>query len=372
MIKNLDLQKVNAQYADELKQVAAEVINSGWFLLGERVKQFEADFCAYTGAKHTVACANGLDALRMILKAYIELGVMHEGDEVIVPANTYIATVLAITDNRLKPVFVEPDIRTYNLDISLVEQAITPKTKAIMVVHLYGRTCWSEQLEAIAQKYHLKVVEDNAQAIGAYSHYVNGTVKRTGNLGDAAGNSFYPSKNLGALGDSGAITTNDDELAAAIRAIANYGSHQRYVNKYQGLNSRMDEIQAAFLSVKMKYLDAENEKRRKFADEYIKNITNSKIFLPMQEKYPDSHVQHLFVIRTKDRDALRAYLDTNGVQTQIHYPIPPYKQECYKEVGHLSFPITEEIHDTILSLPMSPVMTNDEIHKVVGVINVFN
>ncbi|GHT39073.1 aminotransferase [Bacteroidia bacterium] len=366
MIKFLDLQKVNAQYAAELKQAAAEVIDAGWFLLGDRVKAFESDFSNFIGAKHTIACANGLDALRLILKAYIELGVMQEGDEVIVPANTYIATILAITDNRLKPVLVEPNIDTYNLDISLIERAITPKTKAIMVVHLYGRACWSEELETIAKKHNLKIIEDNAQAVGAIAQR-----KRTGSLGDAAGNSFYPGKNLGALGDSGAITTNDDELAAVVRALANYGSAKKYVFEYQGLNSRMDEIQAAFLSVKLKHLDAENEIRRTIADYYQANIKNPQIILPTVEQHRDSHVQHIFVIRTKQRDKLQACLADNEIQTLIHYPIPPHQQECYKGWGHLSFPITEMIHDEALSLPMSPVMTEAEVAKVVEVLNKF-
>jgi dTDP-4-amino-4,6-dideoxygalactose transaminase len=371
MIKFLDLQKVNAQYAVELKQVAAEVIDSGWFLLGERVKAFESDFSSFIGAKHTIACANGLDALRLILNAYIELGVMQAGDEIIVPANTYIATILAITDNRLQPVLVEPDINTYNLDISLIEKAITPKTKAIMVVHLYGRACWSEELEVIAKKHHLKIIEDNAQAVGAFSPLQNGEGLgvRTGNLGDAAGNSFYPGKNLGALGDSGAVTTNDDELATVVRTLANYGSAQKYVFEYQGLNSRMDEIQAAFLSVKLKYLDAENEIRRTIADYYEENIKNPLIILPTVEQHKDSHVQHVFAIRTPQRDRLQAYLAENGVQTLIHYPIPPHKQACYKEWNQLSFPITEKIHQEILSLPMSPVMEEKEIHRVVELLN---
>jgi dTDP-4-amino-4,6-dideoxygalactose transaminase len=369
MIKFLDLQKINAQYADELKQAAAEVIDSGWFLLGEKVKIFEQQYTDYIGAKHTIACANGLDALRLILKAYIELGVMQEGDEVIVPANTYIASILAITDNRLKPILVDPDIQTYNLDISLIEQHITPKTKAIMIVHLYGRTCWSEELENIAKKYNLKIIEDNAQAAGAYYHFKDGTKKRTGNLGDASGHSFYPGKNLGALGDSGAVTTNNDELATVVRAIANYGSAEKYVNKYQGLNSRMDEMQAAFLSVKLKYLDSENEIRRKIADYFLKNIKNEKIVLPTAETYKDSHVHHLFVIRTKERDKLQTYLAENGIQTLIHYPIPPHKQKCYKQWNHFSFPITEQIHDEVLSLPISAVMTEEEIEKIIHIIN---
>jgi dTDP-4-amino-4,6-dideoxygalactose transaminase len=371
MIKFLDLQKINAQYADELKQVAAEVIDKGWCLLGERITTFEQLFCDYIGAKHTVACANGLDALRLILRAYIELGIMQEGDEVIVPANTYIATILAITDNRLKPVLVEPDIKTCNLDISLIEQTVTSKTKAIMVVHLYGRTCWSEELEMIAQKYDLKIIEDNAQAVGAYYFTNDGQRKRTGSLGDAAGNSFYPGKNLGALGDSGAVTTSDNELAATIRALANYGSHKKYVNKYRGLNSRMDEIQAAFLSIKLKYLDTENELRREIADYYMKNIKNELIVLPTPTEYRESHVQHLFVIRTKLRDKLQAYLTANNIQTQIHYPIPPHKQECYKEWKNLSFPVTEQIHDEVLSLPISPCLTGEDMAQIVDSVNLF-
>jgi dTDP-4-amino-4,6-dideoxygalactose transaminase len=370
MIKFLDLQKTNAQYADELKQVAAEVIDSGWFLLGERVKKFEQQFCDYVGVQHTIACANGLDALRLILKAYIELGVMKEGDEVIVPANTYIATILAITDNHLKPVLIEPDIQTYNLDFSLLEQSITPKTKAIMVVHLYGRTCWSEKLEVVAKKHHLKIIEDNAQAVGAY-YYNNEGRERTGSLGDAAGNSFYPGKNLGALGDSGAVTTNNDELATVVRALANYGSQEKYINKYQGLNSRMDEIQAAFLLVKLKYLDVENEIRRKIADYYLENIKNESIILPMLEKHKDSHVQHLFVVRTKQRDRLQTYLANSGIQTLIHYPIPPHKQMAYAEWNNLSFPITEQMHNEVLSLPMSTALEQSEIQRTVEILNPF-
>ena len=369
MIKFLDLQKINAHYAEELKQAAAEVIDSGWFLLGEKVKIFEQQYSDYIGVKHTIASANGLDALRLILKAYIELGFMQEGDEVIVPANTYIATILAITDNRLNPVLVEPDIQTYNLDISLIEQHITSKTKAIMLVHLYGRACWSEKLEVIAKKYNLKIIEDNAQAVGAYYYFVNGIKKRTGSLGDAAGNSFYPGKNLGALGDSGAVTTNDDELAEAVRAIANYGSAVKYVNKYQGLNSRMDEIQAAFLSVKLKYLDVENEIRRGIADYYSNNIKNEQIILPIQEVHKDSHVQHLFVIRTKERDKLQTYLEKNGIQTLIHYPIPPHKQMCFRELNNISLPITEKIHNEVLSLPISSVMEEYEVEQVIKGVN---
>jgi len=369
MIPFLDLQKINAQYAGELKQAAAEVIDSGWFLQGERMKTFERQLEDYLGVKHAVTCANGLDALRLILKAYIELGIMNEGDEVIVPANTFIATILAITENRLKPVFVEPDIYTYNLNISLIEQAITHRTKAIMVVHLYGRVCWSNELENLAKNYKLKLIEDNAQAIGANYYFPDGTMKKSGCLGDVAGNSFYPGKNLGALGDSGAVTTSDEALATLARALGNYGSKEKYVNEYQGLNSRMDEIQAAFLSIKLKYLDKENEIRRLIADSYIENIKNEKIVLPLLPEKKDTHVHHLFVIRTEKRDELRLYLEKNGVQVLIHYPIPPYKQKAYKEWNNKYFPVTEKIHREVLTLPMSPVMTKEEVEKIIDILN---
>lgn len=374
MIKFLDLQKINAQYAEELKQSAAEVIDSGWYLLGERVKRFETNLANYIGVKHAIGVANGLDALRLILKAYIELGVMKEGDEIIVPANTYIATILAITDNRLKPVLVEPDINTYNLDLNLIEAHITERTRAIMVVHLYGQVCWGTKLEELAQKYNLKIIEDNAQAIGAEWNEI-----KTGALGDASGFSFYPGKNLGALGDAGAVTTNDDELAEVVRALGNYGSKQKYVNEYQGLNSRLDEIQAAFLNVKLKYLDAENQRRREIAQYYLDNINNSEIILPypvlnnkQQTRNNLSHVWHLFVIRTQYRDKLQTYLIQNGVQTLIHYPIPPHKQLAYKVWNSLRFPVTERIHYEVLSLPISQVMSDDETNFINNTINSFN
>lgn len=382
MIKFLDLQKINAQYADELKQVAKEVIDSGWYLLGERVRQFETNLSNYIGVKHAIGVANGLDALRLILKAYIEMGVMQEGDEVIVPANTYIASILAITDNRLKPILVEPDINSYNLDISLIEQHITSRTSAIMVVHLYGQVCWSEELEAIAKKHNLKIIEDNAQAIGA-----EWSGRKTGLLGDAAGFSFYPGKNLGALGDSGAVTTNDDELAEVVRAIANYGSKIKYQNEYQGLNSRLDEMQAAYLDVKLKYLDAENLRRWEIAQYYCENIKNKTIILPStkdqspintspersrRDHHSLNHVWHLFVIRTPHRDKLQKYLSENEIQTLIHYPIPPHKQVAYKGLNDLSFPLTEKIHKEVLSLPISPVMIDEEVEKIVEIINKFS
>lgn len=365
MIKFLDLQKINAQYAAELKQVAAEVIDSGWYLLGERVKEFETGLEVFQEGGHTVAVANGLDALRLILKGYIELDFMQEGDEIIVPANTYIASVLAITDNKLVPILVEPNLDTFNLDINLLESKITSKTKAIMVVHLYGRVCWSSELENLAKKYNLKIIEDNAQAIGARWNGV-----RTGNLGDAAGFSFYPGKNLGALGDSGAITTKDIELAKTVRALANYGSSKKYVNQYQGLNSRMDEIQAAFLNVKLRYVDAEAKRRQEIANYYLENIKNDKIILPGSGN-SNEHVWHLFVIRIANRDEFQEFLSVNGVQTLIHYPIPLYKQECYKDLAHIALQITEQIHNEVLSLPISPVMSDCEIMDIVNYINNF-
>jgi dTDP-4-amino-4,6-dideoxygalactose transaminase len=365
VIKFLDLQKINAQYVRELKQVAAEVIDSGWYLLGERVKQFESNLVAFQGGGHAIAVGNGLDALRLILKAYIELGIMKEGDEVIVPANTYIASILAITDNNLVPVLVEPDLNTYNLDPELIESKITSKTKAIMVVHLYGRVCWDTKLETLAKKYNLKLIEDNAQAIGASWNGI-----RTGNLGDAAGFSFYPGKNLGALGDSGAVTTKEDELARVIRALANYGSSQKYVNQYQGLNSRMDEMQAAFLNVKLPYVDTEITKRREVANYYLKHIKNPKIILP-DTGLDDEHVWHLFVIRTKNRESLQKYLSDNGIQTLIHYPIPPHKQECYKSFNSVPLPITELIHKETLSLPISSVISLTEIAEIIRVLNTY-
>lgn len=366
MIKFLDLQKINLQYAQELKAAAAAVIDSGWYLQGAQNEKFEAELCRLTGSPYAVAVANGLDALRLILRAYIEMGVITEGDEVIVPANTYIASILAITDNRLTPVLVEPSMETYNIDIDKIEEAITPRTKAIMVVHLYGRTVWSEKLEAIAKRHGLKIIEDNAQAIGAEYQGV-----RTGNLGDAAGFSFYPGKNLGALGDSGAVTTKDPEVARIVRAVANYGSEKKYQNTYMGLNSRMDEMQAAFLAVKIKHILQENERRRQIAAYYCANIKNAKITLPILPKDKMEHVHHLFVVRTSDRDALQQYLLENGVQTLIHYPIPPHKQNCYKAWNSLCYPITEKIHGEVLSLPISPVMSEQEMKSVVEIINAY-
>lgn len=364
MIKFLDLQKINGLYADELKAAAAAVIDGGWYLQGVQNELFEAALCSLTSAPHAIAVANGLDALRLILRAYIEMGVLNAGDEVIVPANTYIASVLAITDNDLMPVFVEPSLETYNIDIDRIEAAITPSTRAIMVVHLYGRAVWSEHLEALARKYSLRVIEDNAQAIGASYHGV-----QTGNLADAAGFSFYPGKNLGALGDSGAVTTRDAELARVVRALANYGSSRKYINDYQGLNSRMDEMQAAMLNVKIRHVMAENDRRREISQTYCREITNPKITLPPAPADPTEHVHHLFVVRAERRDELQQYLSEHGIQTLIHYPIPPHKQACYAQWNMCSFPVTELIHRQVLSLPISPVMSDDDVAQVVRVIN---
>ena len=391
MIKFLDLQKINAQYAEGLKQVAAEVIDSGWYLLGDRVKQFESNLANYIGVKHAIGVANGLDALRLILRAYIEMGVMKEGDEIIVPANTYIATILAITDNRLMPVLVEPDINTYNIDPFLIEEKITERTRGIMIVHLYGQCAMHPEIERLVKEYSLKLIEDNAQAIGAcdfpqlpMAHVQEPKVlRRTGSLSDAAGNSFYPGKNLGALGDAGAVTTNDDQLAEVVRALANYGSTRKYVNDYQGLNSRLDEIQAAFLDVKLKYLDAENQLRRQIAQYYCENITNPDIILPfIVNCHPDSyresivncpsHVWHLFVIRHHRRDSLQQYLADDGIQTLIHYPIPPHKQRAFSMWHKLSYPITEKIHNELLSLPISQVMIEEEIRHIITLINKYH
>ena len=366
MIKFLDLQKINLQYQEEIEAKLLETFRSGWYLLGNEVKNFENNLAKYIGSPNAIGVANGLDALRLILKAYLELGQMKFGDEIIVPANTYIASILAITDNRLKPVFAEPDIETYNLDVSKIENLITPKTKAILVVHLYGQVCWSEDLVALAKKHDLKIIEDNAQAIGASFNGI-----KTGNLGDAAGFSFYPGKNLGALGDGGAVTCKDELLAKTIRTIANYGSEEKYVNKYQGLNSRLDEIQAGVLDIKLKYIDKENSKRQEIAQKYCTEIKNDKIILPNFPENNAEHVWHLFVIRTKNRKELQHYFQENGIQTLIHYPIPPHKQRAYKYWNNLSFPITENIHDEVLSLPVSPVMQDDEVAKIIEVINKF-
>ena len=363
MIKFLDLQKVTAKYADAIHEAVNRVVDNGWYLQGRENEKFESDYAAYIGTKYAVGCGNGLDALIWIFRAYVEMGVMKPGDEVIVPANTYIASILAITENGLKAVLVEPNMDTYQIDDSKIEAAITARTKAILIVHLYGQCAYTDKIGELCKKYALKLVEDNAQAHGClYQGH------KTGSLGDAAGHSFYPGKNLGALGDAGAVTTDDEELAKTVRALANYGSQRKYVFKYKGRNSRLDEIQAAVLDVKLKHLDEDNALRKQVAKYYIEHITNPAIITPKVKDW-DAHVFHIFSIRCQQRDQLQQYLTENGVQTIIHYPIPPHKQECYKEWNDLSFPITEQIHNEELSLPMSPVMTEEEVKTVVDLLN---
>ena len=365
MIKFLDLKAITEQYADEIREAAINVIDSGWYLQGNANKQFEADYAQYIGTQHCVGVANGLDALIWIYRAYIELGIMQPGDEVIVPANTYIASILAITENRLKPVLVEPDINTLEIDDRLIEQAITPRTRSILIVHLYGRCAYTDKIGELCNKYHLKLVEDNAQAHGCR---YNG--QRTGSLGDAAGHSFYPGKNLGALGDGGAVTTNDEALAECIRALANYGSQRKYVFKYKGRNSRLDEIQAAILDVKLHHLDDDNKHRQQIAAYYYEHISNPLITLP--RRLDDTqNVYHIFPVLCPERDRLQQHLTEQGIQTLIHYPIPPHQQECYKEWNDLSLPVTERIHQQELSLPISPVMTEAEAEYVTEILNGF-
>ena len=365
MIPFLDLKSINAQYRAELIEACTRVIDSGWYIQGNECKEFDKEFASYCGAKYAIGVANGLDALILILRAYKELGFMKDGDEVIVPSNTYIASILAISQNNLVPVLVEPDINTYLLNPSKIEEKITSKTKAILPVHLYGQTCEMDKINEIAKKYNLKVIEDSAQSHGAYFQD-----KRSGNLGDASGFSFYPGKNLGALGDGGAVTTNDEELANTIKALGNYGSHKKYENLYKGVNSRLDEMQAAMLRVKLRYLDNELEKRRDIANYYLENIKNENIILPVV-RAESNHVWHLFVIRTSKRDELQKYLLDNGVQTLIHYPIPPHKQDAYKEWKNESYPISEQIHDEILSLPISGVQSLEDTKNIVEKLNEF-
>ena len=361
MIKFLDLKKINNRYREEIDSRIKDILDKGWYLQGEENENFTKNFANFCGTKFALGVANGLDALNLIIKAYG----FGNGDEIIVPANTYIATILAISENGCIPILVEPDIKTYNINPDSIEEKITTKTNAIMVVHLYGQAVQMEKIWKIAKKYNLKIIEDSAQAHGAIYQE-----NRTGNLGDASGFSFYPGKNLGCMGDGGAVTTNDEELFNKIKAIANYGSDRKYHHIYKGVNSRLDEIQAAVLDIKLKHLDSDNNKRREISKYYRENIKNSKIILP--ETYDEkSHVWHIFAVRTQNRDEFQKYLTEKGIQTIIHYPTPPHKQGAYKEWNNLSFPITEEIHNTILSLPISPVMTDSEIEKVVEVVNEF-
>jgi len=366
----LSLKDVTALHGAEINEAVSRVVNGGWYLQGKENEQFERHYADYIGSKYCVGCANGLDALIWIFRGYIELGVMQPGDEVIVPANTYIATILAITENGLKPVLVEPRIETLELDDDRLEEAITPKTKAIALVHLYGRNAYTKKIGEICRKYGLKLVEDNAQAHGCMT---SEALRRTGSVGDAAGHSFYPGKNLGALGDGGAVTTDDESLAKAIRALANYGSQKKYVFQYTGRNSRLDEIQAAVLDVKLRYLDADNAHRRAMAQLYYEQLSHPLITLPV--RLPDAqNVFHLFPILVGEgrRDALQAYLSAHGVGTVIHYPIPPHKQACYKSWNSLSFPITEQIAAQEISLPIGPTITEAEVDYIIRLVNEFD
>ena len=376
MIKYLDLKAINALYDAELREAVGRVLDSGWYLKGEATRQFERDYAEYIGTRHCIGCGNGLDALMLILRAYIELGVMHEGDEVIVPANTYIASILAITECRLKPVLVEPSLDTLQIDDALIEQAITERTRGIMIVHLYGRCAYTSRIGDLCRQYGLKLIEDNAQA-----HGCSFEGRKTGSLGDAAGHSFYPGKNLGALGDAGAVTTSDDELAAVIRALGNYGSHQKYVHDYQGRNSRIDELQAAMLSVKLRHLDADNLRRKEIAARYEREISSDlvKIRLSGSENTardsiePRDSVHHIFPVFCERRDELQAFLSANGIETQIHYPIPPHQQRCYQgSFGQSPLPRTERIHASELSIPCHQAMTDEDVNRIINLLNAFS
>ncbi len=359
MIKFLDLQKLNQPFETQFLSKTKEFLDKGWYILGNEVKQFEQSFAAFSKAKHCIGVGNGLDALVLILKGYIQLGNLQKGDEVIVPANTYIASVLAILQADLVPVFVEPNIETYNINPDLISEKITSKTKAILLVHLYGQLAEMDAIIALSNQYNLLIIEDAAQAHG---------LPFEGNHARAF--SFYPGKNLGALGDGGAITTDNDTLAEVLFSLRNYGSNKKYHNDYIGVNSRLDELQAAFLSIKLPHLNAENEARKKVAKRYLSEIKNTKIVLPSCDNF-DKHVFHLLVIRTENRDDLQEYLLKNGIETLIHYPIPPHKQKALSDFNHLSFPITEKIHQEVLSLPMSSVLTEDEISNIIQTLNCY-
>lgn len=364
MIKFLDLQKINQQYNTEFKDVFDKVLKSGWFILGKEVENFENEFAAYCGSKYCIGVANGLDALILILEGYKEMGLMKDGDEIIVPSNTYIASIIAISKAGLKPVLCEPRLDTYLLNPKLIEAKITTRTKAILPVHLYGQLCDMAAINTIAKKYSLKVIEDSAQSHGAV--YFNGN--KSGNLGDASGFSFYPGKNLGALGDAGAITTNDEELTKTIKALRNYGSNIKYHNLYKGINSRLDELQAALLSVKLKYLDKETSYRQLVAQVYLDGIKNINVTTPTVTA-KEGHVWHLFTVRVKDRKHFQEYLTVNNIETVIHYPVPPHKQPAYKEFNNLNFPVSEQIHEEIISLPISPILPESEIKHIIETVN---
>jgi len=370
-VKFLDLQAVNEVYRKELIDAAVRVIDSGWYIQGSELSKLEEDFASYCGSNYCIGVANGLDALTLTLRAWKELGKLKEGDEVIVPANTYIASILAITENRLRPILVNPDPTSYNLCPIKVAASITPNTKAIIAVHLYGQLAPMPEIMALAEQHNLLVLEDAAQAHGAS---IAG--RKAGNWGHGAGFSFYPGKNLGALGDAGAVTTNDAELAKTIRALGNYGSHKKYENLYQGVNSRLDEIQAAMLSVKLKHLDADTSRRKEIAIAYAQSINNPAISQPIPADSTmaslESHVFHLYVVRTQQRQELQEHLSAAGIQTLIHYPIPPHQQRAYQEWNQQSYPLTEAIHREVLSLPISPVMTDEDISAVVQACNAFS
>jgi len=372
MIKFLDIAKINQKYKIDFLNMVSKVIDKGQLILGDEVQAFEKEYTEYIGTNYCIGVGNGLDALRLIFRAYLELGVFKPDDEIIVPANTYIASILAISDNHLKPILVEPNLETYNINPDSIEKAITSKTKAILIVHLYGQNALTDKIFEIAKKYDLKIIEDNAQAHGAM--YKG---KRTGSLGEAAGHSFYPGKILGALGDGGAVTTNNKYLADVIRALGNYGSSQKYVHNFKGLNSRLDELQAAFLRIKLPYLESDNKVRRNIAAYYSEQLDPDKFILPKLIDNSQSiinnlsHSWHLYVIRHSERDRLQKYLLDNGVETIIHYPIPPHKQKAYSEYSYLSLPITEKIHNEVLSLPISQVQTIDDTKKIVGILNKF-
>ena len=376
MIKYLPLHDINARYDAEIRQAVADVLDSGWYLKGEATHRFEQHYAEYIGTRHCIGVANGLDALTLILRAYIEMGMMQEDDEVIVPANTYIASILAITENRLVPVLVEPSPATFQIDDTRVEQAITPRTRAVMIVHLYGRCAYTDRIGEICRQHGLKLIEDNAQAHGCF---YKENLKKTGSLGDAAGHSFYPGKNLGALGDAGAVTTDDDELAKTIEALGNYGSSRKYVFDYQGRNSRIDELQAAILDVKLRHLDADNQRRKDIAARYEREVSNDLVRLRLDgnETYSRSSlatrdcVYHIFPVFCERRDELQNYLADNGVETQIHYPIPPHRQRCYPELHHLSLPVTEQIHAQELSIPCHQAMTDHEVTCIIDLLNAF-
>ncbi len=371
MVPFLDLKSINSQYRDEIIEATTRVIDSGWYIQGQEVRAFESEFAKYCNVKHCIGVANGLDALTLTLRAWKELGKLKDGDEVIVPANTYIASILAITENNLKPILVEPNDASFNIDPDLIEQAITGKTKVILPVHLYGQVAPMKEIMAIAAKYNLLVLEDSAQAHGVS---LDGT--KAGGLGHASGFSFYPGKNLGALGDGGAVTTDDTQLAETIRALGNYGSHIKYENLYQGVNSRLDEMQAALLRIKLKYLDSETNRRKEIAISYAQGISNSLLSLPISNGLVkvqdlDNHVFHLYVIRTPQRQALQDHLTEMGVQSLIHYPIPPHKQQAYKSWSDQSYSITESIHKEVLSLPISSMLTQSQVQQVITACNSF-